>query len=1149
MTVSVPFRRVWKSAGIVAITTVGLLVGPLTGTAFAAPLTFDVNTAGNASDTFIDGNCDTSAAAGLQCTLRGAIQEANGNAGADTITFSLASPFRVTLTASALPAITSPVLINGTSLPGYNPSGATIVRVDGASNTTGVQFGFDVQPGGDGTTIKGLEIDRMASAGIRLSSNSNVVAGNYIGSTAANALNCASGVSCSDQVGVLITDGSGNTIGGTTPADRNVISNNSAYGVQITTSAGSAGGNVVKGNYIGTNAAGSATLANGYGIVINNGGGTDPTGTVIGGTASGAGNVISGNSNNGVDISAGDTTILGNIVGLNATGAAAVPNNGTAGIYAYGATTKLVVGGPTAASRNVVSGNGQEGVELSGPTLPSTVQGNYVGTDITGTSAVGNGYGGLYVYNSDGFTLDHNVIAGNSVLTNGDQARFDYGIDAVIAANTIGLAANGSSPLGTSSVGLSLYATTNATIDANTISNGSSYGLYADQTDGVVVTNNKIGTDSGGTLDRGNYIGVYFSSASETQFGKPGAGNLISGNDAYGVEFAYSDHGAIQGNLIGTDQSGTVALDNGLTGIYLIGTARMAVGGSAPGARNVIVASGLGCCEAGIYLGDGDDNTILGNRIGVGSTGGSLPNNWAGVYLDANSNDNQVGGTGAGEGNIIANNADAAVIVNGRSNQIRGNSITANGALGIDLNQDGVTLNDPGDPDLGGNRLQNYPVLSTSASNANGTQVSGSLNSRPNRQYALDFYANTACDASGNGEGATYLGSTTVTTNGAGNVTFQASMATSAPAGSSVTATATDIVLGDTSEFSACTANQGGLPAASVANVSASEGAANLVFTVTLSSAPLFSPVTVAYQSSDGTATAPADYTAVSGTVTFTGSQTTQTVSVPINNDTLDEPDETMTLTLSNPTNALIMPGQGSATGTIQDNDAPPAISIVTAPPVTEPDTGTVNQTFTVTLSAASSLPITVIIHTVPGTASEGVDYVANAAQLSFNPGQTSKTFVVAVIGDTLYEGTENYSAQLLSPTNATIGTGTRLASIVNNDPPPNLTINDVSATEGNSSTTSFVFTLSLSAPSGKLVHAVVGTANGTAVAPGDYAPRNGASVNIAVGNTSATFTVKVKGDVVPESNETFFVNIDPINTTNATITDGQGQGTILNDD
>ena len=353
---------------VVVVAASGLVVGALSTPAFAAPMTFDVNATGNASDTFLDGNCDTNGAAGLQCTLRGAIQEANANAGPDTITFSLVAPFRVTLTGSGLPAITSPVTIDGTTLPGFSPSGATIVRVDGVTNTTGNAVGFNVQTGAAGSTIKGLEIVRFNTAGIRLGSDNNTVSGNYIGTTAASALNCATGVSCSTGVGVSIEDGSNNTVGGTTPSERNVLSNNGSYGVQVTTVVGSASGNTIKGNYVGTNVNGSAALPNGWGVVVtNNGGPSDPTSTTIGGTAAGAGNVISGNANNGIDLALGSTTVAGNIVGLDATGATAVPNNGTSGVHVQG-TASAVIGGASAASRNIVSGNGQEGIESAGTT-------------------------------------------------------------------------------------------------------------------------------------------------------------------------------------------------------------------------------------------------------------------------------------------------------------------------------------------------------------------------------------------------------------------------------------------------------------------------------------------------------------------------------------------------------------------------------------------------------------------------------------------------------------------------------------------------------------------------------------------------------------------------------------------------------------
>ncbi len=496
-------RAVTKSRlGRVAVATLlasgGVLAGTLTSPASAVPLSFDVQTTGNASDPLIDGICDTSVAAGQQCTLRGAIQEANANAGPDTITFSLLTPFRVTLTGAGLPQITSPVTIDGTTLPGFSPSGGTIVRVDGVTNTTGLAIGFDVQPGGAGSTIKGLEIERFNGSGIRLASSNNTVSGNYIGTTAASAVNCATGISCSTNVGVSIEDGSNNTVGGNTAADRNVLSNNGSYGVQVTTFGGGSGasGNTIKGNYVGTNVSGSAALPNGWGVVVVNNGGSDPTGTTIGGTAAGAGNVISGNANNGIDLAYGTTTAAGNIVGLNPAGTTAVPNNGTAGVYLQG-TASAVIGGPSASSRNIISGNGQEGVESGGTTGTVTISNNYIGTDITGTLRRGNQYTGIYLPSTNGALVDSNLISGNSVCCGGSQVQVDSGNGVQVTNNLIGFAPDGSTLITGSTHGLSTYNTVDLTVSGNTIGGNTSFGIYASTTDNLLVTNNKVGTDTG----------------------------------------------------------------------------------------------------------------------------------------------------------------------------------------------------------------------------------------------------------------------------------------------------------------------------------------------------------------------------------------------------------------------------------------------------------------------------------------------------------------------------------------------------------------------------------------------------------------------------------------------------------------------------
>ncbi len=178
---------------------------------------------------------------------------------------------------------------------------------------------------------------------------------------------------------------------------------------------------------------------------------------------------------------------------------------------------------------------------------------------------------------------------------------------------------------------------------------------------------------------------------------------------------------SVKANMVGTDVTGANVLSNGFTTLWLTSSSRIDVGGTAAGEGNVIGGVTPSCCEAGIYLSSADANRILGNRVGVNAVGGALPNAWVGIYLDSGSETNQIGdGTSAGA-NLVANNGDAGVVVSGgRGNRIRANSISANGLLGIDLSQDGVTANDSADPDTGSNRLQNFPVLATSASNAGG---------------------------------------------------------------------------------------------------------------------------------------------------------------------------------------------------------------------------------------------------------------------------------------------------------------------------------------------------------------------------------------------------------------------------------------------
>jgi uncharacterized repeat protein (TIGR01451 family) len=215
-----------------------------------------------------------------------------------------------------------------------------------------------------------------------------------------------------------------------------------------------------------------------------------------------------------------------------------------------------------------------------------------------------------------------------------------------------------------------------------------------------------------------------------------------------------------------------------------------------------------------------------------------------------------------------------------------------------------------------------------------------------------------------------------------------------------------------------------------------------------------------------------------------------------------------------------------------------------------EGNSGTTSFTFTVSLSApAGAGGVTFNIATADGTAVAPGDYTARSLTAQTIPaGSSTYSFTVLVNGDTAPEANETFFVNVTGVTGATVTDSQGQGTIVNDDVAPNLTINDVSLNEGNAGTTTFAFTVSLSAPAptGGVTFDIA-TANGTAVAPGDYTTSSLTAQTIPAGSSTYTFNVLVNGDTAPESNETFFVNV--ANVTNAIVTDGQGQGLIVNDD
>ena len=213
---------------------------------------------------------------------------------------------------------------------------------------------------------------------------------------------------------------------------------------------------------------------------------------------------------------------------------------------------------------------------------------------------------------------------------------------------------------------------------------------------------------------------------------------------------------------------------------------------------------------------------------------------------------------------------------------------------------------------------------------------------------------------------------------------------------------------------------------------------------------------------------------------------------------------------------------------------------------VSEGNTGATNAVFTATLSPASNHTVTVNFSTADNTATAGSDYVTSSGILVFNPGETTKTITVLVNGDTVNEADETFFVNLSSPSNATIADGQGVGTIINDDALPSISINDVSAAEGNTATTNAVFTVTRSSPNGQTVTVHFSTADGTATAGTDYLASNG-TLTFNPGETSKTIAIVVIGDTVIEGNESFFVNLT--SATNATIADGQGIGTIVDDD
>ncbi|HEX7247961.1 MAG TPA: Calx-beta domain-containing protein [Actinomycetota bacterium] len=333
-----------------------------------------------------------------------------------------------------------------------------------------------------------------------------------------------------------------------------------------------------------------------------------------------------------------------------------------------------------------------------------------------------------------------------------------------------------------------------------------------------------------------------------------------------------------------------------------------------------------------------------------------------------------------------------------------------------------------------------------------------------------------------------------------------------------------------------------GPPALIVTDTSAAESDGAMGFTVLLTSGSV-SPVTVDYATASGTATATDDYTTTSGTLTFASGQTSKSVAVPVVQDALAEDTETFTVSLSNASGAPVTAAQGI--GSITDDDADPSVSVSNVS-VAEGAAGTTSATFTVSLSAAAGREVAVDAATSDTTAVAGTDYTSASSTVTFAAGETSKSFVVTVAGDLVFEGDETFAVTLAAPVNADLGDANGVGTITDDDLSPALSVDDVTVVEGAGGTTIATFTVSLSNPSASLSSAVWSTSDGSATAGTDYAAGTG-TVSFAVGQTTRTVEVTVQGDTLDEADETFSVAL--ANPLGSSIADDTGVATIDDDD
>ncbi len=1043
-------------------------------------------------------------------SLRWAINQANGNAGTDTIAFNIGGGgLRTINPTSALPTIVDETVIEGSSQPGY--SGSPLIELNGSNAGAGVSglvirgrvvqvhalainrfsaHGILIDGGygalvhecrigtsadgtaaagnghsgvyilgvpnnmiGPGNTISGNGVD-----GVRIdaaAATGNVVQGNRIGTNTAGSAAIANGYN-----GVVITAANNNRIGGTTASELNVISGNTKNGIGI---AGGASGNLVERNYIGLATDGAAALGNGEnGVLI-----VDSPSNKIGGDIVGTWNIISANGYHGIELrgdGADANIIQRSIVGSDLFGTLD-RGNGRAGIYLTptsggdGASDNIVGGGPWGSGGNLISGNAWAGIHVE-KASGTQIRGNRIGTAFDGNNAIANGSGGIYIASAwsttIGSTTAGNLISGNS----GTGIDVLYEGLLTILGNRIGTTADGTAALANQGRGIWVRSTWNGAVigggdhDAwtcnracNLIAGNTSYGLQlANSQHGPhLVKGNFIGTNLAGSIARPNGAGGVAVQAPAEIGGAATEGNLISGNVGHGIS-ASAGSLDLFGNRIGTSADGLAAVANTGDGVRL-GPNRINLDLGAAGKGNQIAGNGgdgIQFVENEPYM--SASQAVRANAIGVAASGTCLGNGRDGIRLNDGSQFIEVGGIVAGEGNRISCNVGNGVTIFGYDSGFGflGNTFSGNGGLAIDIDNDGVTANDPGDGDVW---RENFPVLASAANLGSVTRVQGALDAAASLNYRIEFFDNATCDPSGHGEGANWLGSANATTDGSGHAGFSVDLPVLA-VGRKVTATAT-VVSGtepvidySTSEFSACVTVVTPPPAPTASNNGAICNRQTLQLT-----ASTISGASYAWTGPNGFTSTLQNPTIANATTAAGGSCSVAA------------------------TVAGVTGPAGTTTATVNNC----SISISDAA-VTEGSGSNSNASFTVSLSHASKAAISLNWASANGTATAPADYGNGAGTLTIAANATTATINRPVIGDTLDENDENFHIDLSNANAGSISDSRGTATIEDDDATPTFTVEPCVVAEGNSATRPCVFEVRLAAASGRALELIAWT-------------------------------------------------------------------------